>query len=205
MVRETTCNIPYVGEMNCSASLPASASGKGGYYWTTADLVRVGVFAALSRVIGLAIALAGGGMNPVALLLRNAATTALLVVFLQKTRRKGALLLFVGVQGLLSLLLMGSGLMTLPGVVLAALVVESVFFCLGGYHTVPRVLLAVLCFETLARAVSLGVSYLFLRESPAMFMVAFVIVGFAYLGCPLGLWIGGRLIHELRAAGVIRT
>lgn len=41
------------------------------YHWTIQELVTIGVFAAASKVITMVIALAGGGMNPVTLLIKN--------------------------------------------------------------------------------------------------------------------------------------
>lgn len=173
-------------------------------YWATSELVAIGVFAALIRVAGLAIALAGGGMNPLALMLRNAAATALLVVLLHKSPKVGTLSLYVVIYGLLSVLLMGSGLMTLPGTLLAALFVDGAFACAGGYRTTPRILLAVGLCDLLTRSVSLGVGYLAMRESASMFVMAAGIVALAYLGCLAGLWVGARFVRELRLAGVIR-
>lgn len=173
-------------------------------HWATSELVAIGVFAALIRVVGLAIALAGGGMNPLALMLRNAAATGLLVVLLHKSPRSGTLSLYVVIYGLLSLLLMGSGLMTLPGTLLAALAVDGLFALVGGYKTTLRILLAVGLCDLLTRGVSLGVGYLAMRESASMFLMAAGIVAVAYLGCLGGLWVGWRFVRELRLAGVIR-
>lgn len=178
--------------------------GRSRPHWATSELVAIGVFAALIRVVGLAIALAGGGMNPLALMLRNAAATALLVVLLHKSPRSGTLSLYVVIYGLLSLLLMGSGLMTLPGTLLAALAVDGLFALVGGYKTTGRILVAVGLCDLLTRCVSLGVGYLALRESTSMFLMAAGIVAVAYLGCLGGLWVGWRFVRELRQAGVIR-
>ena len=65
---------------------------KRGFYWRTEDLVVVGLFAALSKAVSLAIALVGGGMNPFTLFLKNGVATALLVVLLARDGRYRALL-----------------------------------------------------------------------------------------------------------------
>ena len=49
-------------------------------YWKSQELVMVGVFAAAIKLSSLLIALAGGGMNPVSLLLKNLVFTTLLIV-----------------------------------------------------------------------------------------------------------------------------
>ncbi len=173
-------------------------------HWTTSELVAVGVFAALIRVVGLAIALAGGGMNPLALMLRNAAATGLLVVLLHKSSKVGTLSLYVLVYGIFSLLLMGSGIMTLPGTLVSAVLIDALFAVFGGYRTTGRILLAVGLYDLLSRCVSLVVGYLAMRESAGMFMMAMGIVILAWLGCLGGLWLGAMFVRELRQAGVIR-
>jgi hypothetical protein len=47
-------------------------------------------------------------------------------------------------------------------------------------------------------------SYLTMRESLGMFMMAGSIIAFAYLGCLAGLWVGAAFVRELRLAGIIR-
>jgi energy-coupling factor transport system substrate-specific component len=166
--------------------------------------VAIGVFAALVRVVGLAVALAGGGMNPLTLVLRNAAATALLVVLLHKSPRSGTLGLFVIIYGLLSVLLMGSGVRTLPGTLVAALAVDVGMACLGGYRSTWRILLAIGVYDVLTRSVSLAIGYLTVRESPAMFYMAAGVVGLGYVGCLVGLGVGAAVVRELREAGAIR-
>ena len=61
--------------------------------WTAQELVVLGVFAAAAKISSLLIALAGGGMNPVMLILKNLVFTTLLVVLLTKVPKSGTLLL----------------------------------------------------------------------------------------------------------------
>ena len=51
-------------------------------YWKSQELVMIGVFAAAIKLSSLLIALAGGGMNPVTLILKNLVFTTLLIVLL---------------------------------------------------------------------------------------------------------------------------
>jgi energy-coupling factor transport system substrate-specific component len=192
------------GDEAVAAAPPQGQRKRRTFRWPTSELVAIGVFAALVRVVGLAIALAGGGMNPLTLILRNTAATALLVVLLHKSPRSGTLGLFVIIYGLLSVLLMGSGVMTLPGTLLAALVVDVGMACLGGYGSTWRILLAVGAFDLLTRSVSMVIGYVAVRESPAMFYMALGIVGLAYVGCLIGLGVGAAMVRELREAGAIR-
>ena len=55
-------------------------------YWAARELVAIGIFAAAAKLISLLIALAGGGMNPATLLLKNLVFTTLVVVMLYKVR-----------------------------------------------------------------------------------------------------------------------
>ena len=60
-------------------------------YWKSQDLVMIGVFAAAIKLTSLLIALAGGGMNPISLILKNLVFTSLLIVLLLKVRKLGTL------------------------------------------------------------------------------------------------------------------
>ena len=62
-------------------------------YWQTRELIVIGTFAALIKVSTLLIAIAGGGMNPVSLLLKNMVATSLLIVLVYKVRKFGVLTL----------------------------------------------------------------------------------------------------------------
>ena len=70
-------------------------------YFNCRELVVLGVFAAAAKVVTLVIALAGGGLNPVSLVLKNLVFTTLLVVLLYKVRKLGTLSLFAVISGLL--------------------------------------------------------------------------------------------------------
>ena len=53
-------------------------------YFNCRELVVIGVFAASVKVVTMLIALAGGGLNPVSLILKNLVFTTLMVVLLYK-------------------------------------------------------------------------------------------------------------------------
>ena len=57
--------------------------------WGARDLVVIGVFAATAKLSTVLIAMVGGGMNPVSLLLKNVVFTTLLVIMLYKVRQPG--------------------------------------------------------------------------------------------------------------------
>ena len=77
------------------------------YHWTIGELVTIGVFAAAAKVITMVVALAGGGMNPVTLLIKNLIFTTFFIVMLYKVKKSGTMILFTFVSMLISLLLMG--------------------------------------------------------------------------------------------------
>lgn len=88
--------------------------------WTAQELVVLGVFAAAAKISSLLIALAGGGMNPVMLILKNLVFTTLLVVLLTKVPKSGTLLLFTAVTMLVSLLLLGGSIALIPAAFIGA-------------------------------------------------------------------------------------
>lgn len=175
------------------------------FYWKTEDLVVVGLFAALAKAVSLAVALVGGGMNPFTLFLKNGIATALLIVLVARVGRFGVLTLNVLVTGMVSLLMFG-GMATLfvPGL-LAALACDGIIALAGGYRSIRAVILGVMAFDFISRAMSLGLSFLMARENMGMIMMAAATVFLGYLGClAIGLPFGAKFVKELRHAGIIR-
>ena len=172
--------------------------------WSAQELVVVGVFAAASKVSTLLIALAGGGMNPVSLIGKNLVFTTLLVVMLCKVRRPGTLFLFTVINIIVSMLLLGASVTLLPPMLMAALLAEAVMW--SGRHAegVGNAVLGAAVFDLVTKVLSLGVSWLFMRENPALMVmvVPFVLIG--YLGSVGGLFSGVKAVRELRHAGIIR-
>ena len=94
-------------------------------YWAARELVAIGIFAAAAKLTSLLIALAGGGMNPATLLLKNLVFTTLVVVMLYKVRKQWTLLLFTTVNMLISLILLGGSVTLIPTAFAAALLGEG--------------------------------------------------------------------------------
>ena len=105
-------------------------------YWKSQELVMIGVFAAAIKLSSLLIALAGGGMNPVTLMLKNLVFTTLLIVLLAKVKKSGTLLLFTAVSMIVSVLLMGGSITLLPAALVGAIAAEIAILLTGGFkHT----------------------------------------------------------------------
>lgn len=173
-------------------------------YWSAHELVVIGVFAAAAKVSTVLVALAGGGMNPVTLLLKNLIFTTMLVVMLYKVRKPGTLLLFVGVNLLFSMLMLGVSVTLLPSALAAALLAEAAAAAVGGMQGKFGPLTAVAVYDLTLRCLSLGMSWLVLRESPALLISAVPVVILGYLGAVGGLFTGASAVRELRHAGIVR-
>ena len=166
--------------------------------WGARDLVVIGVFAATAKLSTVLIAMVGGGMNPVSLLLKNVVFTTLLVIMLYKVRQPGTLSLFVIVSAL------GGNVTLIPPMLVAALVSEAVMKFVKSLGWKGAVFWGVGCFDFLSKGLSLAVSYLMMRESPALMAVVLPIVLIGYAGSLIGLYTGYRSMKELRHAGIVR-
>lgn len=172
--------------------------------WGARDLVVIGVFAATAKLSTVLIAMVGGGMNPVSLLLKNVVFTTLLVIMLYKVRQPGTLSLFVIVSALVNFLLLGGNVTLIPPMLVAALVSEAVMKFVKSLGWKGAVFWGVGCFDFLSKGLSLAVSYLMMRESPALMAVVLPIVLIGYAGSLIGLYAGYRSMKELRHAGIVR-
>lgn len=172
--------------------------------WGARDLVVIGVFAATAKLSTVLIAMVGGGMNPVSLLLKNVVFTTLLVIMLYKVRQPGTLSLFVIVSALVNFLLLGGNVTLIPPMLVAALVSEAVMKFVKSLGWKGAVFWGVGCFDFLSKGLSLAVSYLMMRESPALMAVVLPIVLIGYAGFLIGLYTGYRSMKELRHAGIVR-
>lgn len=172
--------------------------------WGARDLVVIGVFAATAKLSTVLIAMVGGGMNPVSLLLKNVVFTTLLVIMLYKVRQPGTLSLFVIVSALVNFLLLGGNVTLIPPMLAAALVSEAVMKFVKSLGWKGAVFWGVGCFDFLSKGLSLAVSYLMMRESPALMAVVLPIVLIGYAGSLIGLYTGYRSMKELRHAGIVR-
>ena len=172
--------------------------------WGARDLVVIGVFAATAKLSTVLIAMVGGGMNPVSLLLKNVVFTTLLVIMLYKVRQPGTLSLFVIVSALVNFLLLGGNVTLIPPMLVAALVSEAVMKFVKSLGWEGAVFWGVGCFDFLSKGLSLAVSYLMMRESPALMAVVLPIVLIGYAGSLIGLYTGYRSMKELRHEGIVR-
>ncbi len=173
--------------------------------WQVSDLVVIGVFTALIKATALLITFAGGGMNPITLIVKNCVFTTLLVVLLYKVRRFGVLLLFTLVSAIVSLLLMGSGITLLPAMLLAGLFAEGLVFLCGGYTKTPALLLGVATYDILSKGLALGFSWLVMREQPELLLTVSVMILIGYVGSIIGLGGGVAFVRELRHAGIVHN
>lgn len=172
--------------------------------WGARDLVVIGVFAATAKLSTVLIAMVGGGMNPVSLLFKNVVFTTLLVIMLYKVRQPGTLTLFVIVSALVNFLLLGGNVTLIPPMLAAALASEVVMKFVKSFGWKGAVFWGGGCFDFLSKGLSLAVSYLMMRESPALMAVVLPIVLIGYAGSLLGLYTGFRSMKELRHAGIVR-
>lgn len=168
--------------------------------WGARDLVVIGVFAATAKLSTVLIAMVG----PVSLLLKNVVFTTLLVIMLYKVRQPGTLTLFVIVSALVNFLLLGGNVTLILPMLAAALVSEVVMKFVMSFGWKGAVFWGVGCFDFLSKGLSLAVSYLMMRESPALMAVVLPIVLIGYAGSLLGLYTGCRSMKELRHAGIVR-
>ncbi len=172
-------------------------------HWQVSELIVIGIFAAVIKIVSLVVAFAGGGMNPLTLLLKNAIYTILLIVLLHKVRKFGALTLFTAISALVSLLLMGSGVTLLPAMLVACLISETLIVLTGGYGSMFSLLLGVATYDLLTKGLSLGMSWVVMREQPQLMITVSIMIAIGYVGSILGLGGGVIFVKELRHAGIV--
>ncbi len=173
-------------------------------YWQLQDLVTIGVFAAVTKVSSLLVALVGGGMNPLTMVLKNLIFTTLVVVLLYKVRKFGTLTLFVLVITIISMLLMGGNLFLLPPMLVAGLLAEGIIVMFGGYRKSVLLILGVGLYDLLYKSSALALSWLYMREQQELLVMATIAVVIGYAGSLIGLFTGIFFVKELRHACIIR-
>lgn len=173
-------------------------------YWSPGELIVIGTFTGLIKVSSMLIALAGGGMNPVTLVLKNIVATSLLIILVYKVRKFGVLTLFAVINSVVSMILMGGNPMTSGGVLAAGMLCDCLIAVTGGYQRPVCLILGVGTFDLFSRAISLGYSFLMYREDTGLFVVGAIVVSVGYIGCLIGLGTGIFFAKELRHAGIIR-
>lgn len=147
---------PYV---STPEPIPAPSSGLRallGGNLNASDLVFIGVFAAAAKLSAIVIALAGGGINPLALVAKNLIVAVLLVVLLTKVNKRGTLFICMVVSSIVGSLLSGSAVMLAPGAIVGAFVGE--FFW-------QRPWIAVCMSELTAKASALAAAWVVLQNA----------------------------------------
>jgi energy-coupling factor transport system substrate-specific component len=112
-------------------------------------------------------------------------------------------MLAVCATALVSLLFLGQGVMLVPASLLACLAGEGVIALMGGYGRTRNLVAGLLTAELCAKALGLGLSWLSMREQPAMLIPAAVFILIGSVGTFLGCFTGVRFMKELRHAGIV--
>ncbi|MDY6246426.1 MAG: MptD family putative ECF transporter S component [Succinivibrio sp.] len=172
-------------------------------YFNCRELVVIGVFAASVKVVTMLIALAGGGLNPVSLILKNLVFTTLMVVLLYKVRKTGALTLFSLVSALISFVLLGGGITSIPSSLCSAMLTELCVILTGGCKRSYAPVVGAFFYDLISKTSSLCVSYIMVRETPGVIFMVVGIVAIGYIGSFLGLGTGVYCARELKHAGII--
>ena len=173
-------------------------------HWKPSELIVIGIFTGLIKVTSLLIALTGGGMNPVTLVLKNVVATSLLIILVYKVPKFGVLSLYALINCLVSLFTMVGNPMSLAGTFIGGLAVDGLLALVRGYGKPLWILVGVALFDFFSRLVSLGYSYFLYKEQAALFAMGCMVVALGYVGCLLGLGCGSVFVKELRHAGIIR-
>lgn len=172
-------------------------------HWSTRELVTIGVFATVIKASTIMVAYMGGGMNPVTLAAKNCLYMTLMLVLLHKVPRTWTLTLAVAITSLVSLLLMGQGVLHAPATLVACLLGEGVIALMGGYGRTRNLLAGLLTAELSTKVLGLCLSWLAMREQPGMLLSAAVFVLMGISGTFIGAFLGVRFMKELRHAGII--
>lgn len=175
------------------------------YHWSIQELVTIGVFAAAAKVITMVVALAGGGMNPVTLLIKNLIFTTFFIVMLYKVRKSGTIMLFTFVSLIVSLLLMGAEASTSLGMFMASFIGEFFILLFGGMKNKYAPIIGVAAFDLSYRVLSMFIAYMVMRETPEIVYAVIPIIAIGYLGAVIGLYTGIKAVKELRYAGIVRS
>ena len=175
------------------------------HHWSIQELVTIGVFAAAAKVITMVVALAGGGMNPVTLLIKNLIFTTFFIVMLYKVRKSGTMMLFTFVSLIVSLLLMGAEASTSLGMFMASFIGEFFILLFGGMKNKYAPIIGVAAFDLSYRVLSMFLAYMVMRETPEIVYAVIPIIAIGYLGAVIGLYTGIKAVKELRYAGIVRS
>lgn len=175
------------------------------YYWSVQDLVTIGIFAAMAKVITLCAVLITGGMNPVGLIAKNVFFTMISLILLYKVQKQWTFLLFILVSIIVNTLFFGASIMLFPPMIVGVLCAEYFFKLCNGYSTISLLLCGVFLYDTVSKIISVFFTWLFLRENAALFYVIGGVIGIGYLGSIIGIFLGKAAIKELRCAGILKS
>jgi energy-coupling factor transport system substrate-specific component len=171
--------------------------------WTVRELVIVGVVATIMKAATIMVTYMGGGMNPLALAVKNCLYVTLMIVLLHKVPKTWTMTLAVGITTLVSLLLMGHGVLLGPAALAASVIGEGIISALGGYGRTRNIIAGILTAELLSKVLGLTMTWLTMREQPAMLIAAGAFISMGVIGTFLGAFVGVRFMRELRHAGII--
>ncbi|PID27893.1 MAG: hypothetical protein CR982_04915 [Candidatus Cloacimonadota bacterium] len=173
-------------------------------YWESWELISIGIFAALVKILTFLISITGGGMNPISLMLKNGVGTTLLIILMLKVQKFGVFTIYVLINTVLAIIMSGGGAMMSPVGLIATGIITD--YILGNREKTgrARAVLGILFFETFSRVVSLVIGYISIRETPQFFYMGVAVVSLGYLGCLGGVFAGFRFSKELKVAGIIK-
>jgi len=172
--------------------------------WTVQDLVVIGVFSAAAKISTMLVTIMGGGPNPIGFMAKNLIFTTMLVIMLYRVRKPGTLGLFICINLIISMLLLGASITLIPSALMAGILAELVVSSSGGIHKKWGPVLAVGVYDFSSKVFALGMTWLMARENPAMMLVIIPIVFIGYIGSIAGLFTGVKAVKELEHAGIIR-
>ena len=172
--------------------------------WTVQDLVVIGVFSAATKISTMLVTIMAGGPNPIGFIAKNLIFTTMLVVMIYRVRKPGTLVLFICINLIISMLLLGASVTLIPSALMAGILAELVVSSSGGINKKWGPVLAVGLYDFLSKIFSLGMTGLMTRENPAMLLVIIPIVFIGYIGSICGLFTGVKAVKELEHAGFIR-
>ncbi len=172
--------------------------------WTVQELVVLGVFSASAKISTLLVTIMSGGPNPIGFIAKNLIFTTMLVIMLYRVRKPGTLCLFVAINLIVSMLLLGASVTLIPTAMAAAILAEMMVFCSGGMTKRWGPVLAVGMYDLLSKFFSVFASWVVARENPGMIVIAVILVSIGYIGSIGGLFTGVKFVKELKHAGIIR-
>lgn len=174
---------------------------------TVSDYISIGVMGALAKSGATLIALVGGGMNPLTMILSNLFHMVILSALLVKIKKPFTLTLSYLTGIFISAFVMGKGITLIPLILLTSLIVEIIIYVFSlGYKKVFPLILGIFLGEASLKGINLLYIYWQWRESPMVKEIVggnSIFVGIALIGSFLGIFASYKFIKELRRASLI--